>query len=72
VDDFNTLETSFSQKICMAAEHAIKFKFPKIQNLSVSMDDDGDVLVIFDETIYTQKEVKDFLDEFRILKQPTK
>ena len=65
MNDLQLFETSFSEKICTAAEQAIKFKFPEIQNLTVDMNEDGEVYIIFDETIYTQKQVQDFMNEFK-------
>lgn len=29
------------------------------------MNEDGEVSIIFDETIYTQKQVQDFMKEFK-------
>lgn len=63
--DLLIFETSFSEKICTAAEQAIKHKFPEIQNLTIDMNEDGYVSIIFDETIYTQQQVQDFMNEFK-------
>ena len=65
MNDLQIFENSFSVKICTAAEQSIKYKFPEIQNLTVDMNEDGEVCIIFDETIYTQKQVQDFMNEFK-------
>lgn len=59
------IETSFSHRFCIMVEQVLKYKFPEIKNLTCEMDEEGFVHVIFEETKYTQKEVQDFLAEFR-------
>lgn len=69
MNDLQIFETSFSEKICTVAEQAIKYKFPEIQNLTVDMNEEGEVCIIFDKTIYTQKQVQDFMNEFKKIKK---
>lgn len=68
-NDLELLKTSFAEKHCMKIEDLIKYKFPEIQNLSVDMNEEGEVSIIFDETIYTQTEVQDFINEFKKTKK---
>lgn len=59
------IETSFCQRFCNTVEQAIKLQFPDIKNLDVSMNNEGECLIIFDETIYTQSEVTEFVNSLK-------
>jgi hypothetical protein len=62
-----SMRGSYVSKMCWTTEQAIRLKFPHIQNLDVSMNDEGLSSIIFDETDEspTQKEVLDFLVELK-------
>jgi len=62
------IETYFSHNFCHQIYTAIKYKFPDIDDLDVSMDESAMVTIIFNEGKYTQKEVNDYLDELRNMK----
>jgi hypothetical protein len=64
------VKKSWAQTHCSTIKMAIRHQFPEIQNLSVNMNEDGTVFIVFDETIYTQKQVQDFVNELK--KTPTK
>ena len=61
------MEDSFVGKTCRTTEQAIRFKFPHIQNLDVSMNDDGLISIIFDQTDESpsQQQVTEFLVELK-------
>lgn len=59
------IESHFCETLCRQTETAIKFKFPNIKDLDVSMDEDGMVNIIFLETEYTQEQVQSYMDELR-------
>ena len=61
------MKTSFCHKFCSNIEQAVKMKFPDIVNLEVGMDEEGCCTLIFDETIYTQKQVLEFITELKQL-----
>lgn len=71
--DFDSMEfdhymqDSFVGKMCRTIEQAIRFKFPHIENLDVSMNDDGLISIIFDQTDDppNQQEVTEFLAELK-------
>jgi hypothetical protein len=58
-------KVSWAQTLCSTTKMAIRHQFPKIQNLTVDMDEDGIILIAFDETIYTQDQVQDFVNELK-------
>lgn len=58
---------SFGSLYSQSVENALRLEFPEIKNLSVNMNEDGTVFIVFDETIYSQKEIEAFLDK---IKQP--
>ncbi len=58
-------KVSWAEKHCKKVFDAIQKQFPGIQNLDVNMDKDGTVSIIFDETIYTQDQVQDFVNELK-------
>jgi len=64
------MNASFSQKMCITVEQAIRLKFPTIENLFVSMNDEGQIGIMFDEVEITQKQMEDFLEEFKKLGAP--
>jgi hypothetical protein len=59
------IKVSWAQTLCSTTKMAIRYQFPEIQNLSVNMNEDGTVFIVFDETIYTQDQVQDFVDELK-------
>jgi len=71
--DFDSMELesymreSFVDKMCRTTEQAIRFKFPHIQNLDVSMNDDGLISIIFDQSddSPSQQQVTEFLAELK-------
>jgi hypothetical protein len=58
-------KVSWAEMHCTTIKMAIRYQFPEIQNLSVNMNEDGTVFIVFDETIYTQDQVQDFVDELK-------
>jgi len=56
---------SFTDRHCRTVEEAIRYQFPEIQNLTVDMDENGSLLIVFDETIYTQEQVQDFVNDLK-------
>lgn len=64
-DDLAIFESSFCDRLCDTVHEALILKFPHIKWLSVQLDNDFEVNVIFDETEYTSEEVSDYLQELR-------
>lgn len=56
---------TFANRHCRAIEEAIRYQFPEIENLTVEMDENGSVLIVFDETIYNQQQVQDFVNDLK-------
>ena len=63
VDDY--MKTSFSQNFCNTVHNLIKYKFPNINGLEVSMDDTGEATIIFDEGEVTAEDVTNYVEEFK-------
>jgi (p)ppGpp synthase/HD superfamily hydrolase len=64
------IKVSWAQTLCSTTKMAIIYQFPEIQNLSVDMDEEGMISIIFEETIYTQDQVQNFVNELK--RTPTK
>lgn len=64
-DDLAIFESSFCDRLCDTVHEVLILKFPRIKNLSVQLDNDFEVNVIFDETEYTSEEVSAYLQELR-------
>ena len=56
---------SFGSLYSESVEMALRLEFPEIKNLTVDMNEDGTVLIVFDETIYTKEQVQNFVDELK-------
>ncbi len=56
------MKVSWAEKHCKKVKEDIQKQFPGIQNLDVNMNEDGTVFIVFDETIYTQEQVQDFVN----------
>lgn len=65
IDDLAIFESSFCDRLCDTVHEVLILKFPRIKNLSVQLDNDFEVNVIFDETEYTSEEVSVYLQELR-------
>lgn len=59
------MKESFADMHCRTLSDAIRHQFPEIQNLDVEMNKDGTVFIVFDETIYTQQQVQDFVNDLK-------
>lgn len=56
---------SFGSLYSESVEMALRLQFPEIKNLTVESNEDGSITIIFDETIYTQEQVQNFVDELK-------
>jgi hypothetical protein len=62
---YMSTKVSWAEKHCSAIKDAIGHQFPEIHNLSVDMNENGTVFIVFEESIYTQEQVQDYVNELK-------